>query len=78
MTSECCECDRPAAAYWGMLAYCRAHLEIQQRTAPMAHRCPFCRRPQPANVAWRGEACGECKMRESAKISDINQARRQQ
>lgn len=60
--SICCECERHAARYWGMLAYCGLHIEDAKLEDPHAHKCPVCAREQPAHVAWRHSSpCRECK-----------------
>lgn len=62
MNSDCAICDRHAAAYHGPHAYCPAHLAIERRQVPDAHRCIACGKEQPANVSWhRSAPCGECQ-----------------
>lgn len=60
--SECVDCDKPAAAYWGRYAYCKRCLILAQLEDPKAHLCVTCDKQQPTNVSWhRNAPCKECQ-----------------
>ena len=64
MQTECAECDRPAIAFWGMIAYCNRHLDKAQEEDPVAHQCPSCGELQPPHVHWERKApCGKCQQK---------------
>ena len=73
MISECCECDKVAVRYWGLYAYCKAHLTEAANSNPFGHCCPDCNQVQPAHVSWRGESCGECRKRAGQHQVDENE-----
>ena len=65
MITDCIECGRPAARYWGNAGYCSSCLPSAKRDDPRAHQCHRCGVEQPGNVSWFGTSpCGDCQHRE--------------
>ncbi len=63
MRTECCECDRVAASFWGDYAYCRQHLQEAKLAEPSHQACDGCCRWKNNCILQRDGrlVCGECR-----------------
>ena len=65
MRTECCECDRVAASFWGDHAYCREHLPAAQAAQGPHGNCELCRKWLPG-VAQCGCGMDLCEAHRAA------------